>query len=86
MLVLFDQKSLKKEDSIFKPTNEERERMKAFEHERGLAFDKHYRFGTAAEPSIVLDDFLFLGNMQHASNRDLLQRFQISTLTHHCFI
>ncbi|CAF1031808.1 unnamed protein product [Adineta ricciae] len=86
MLELYGQKSSKKEESTFKPTDDERERMKALEHERGLAFDKFYRFGTAAEPSIVLDDFLFLGNMQHANNSDLLERFQIKHIINVCDI
>lgn len=66
------------EDSSFNMTDEERERMKILEHERGLAFDKFYRLGRATEPSLVLDDFLFLGNIQHATNRKLLDQFQIS--------
>lgn len=68
-----------KEDTSFNMTDEEREKMKMLEHERGLAFDKFYRLGRALEPSLVLDDFLFLGNMQHATNRQLLERFQISS-------
>ena len=63
-------------------TDEERERMKALEVERGQLFDKFYRFGRNAEPSIVLDDFLFLGDIQHATNRNLLEAFQISRLHH----
>jgi hypothetical protein len=78
MLSYFTRKSLLEEDPSFNMTNDERERMKVLEHERGLAFDKFYRFGRTAEPSLVLDDFLFLGNMQHATNRELLERFQIS--------
>jgi len=78
MLSYFTRKSLLEEDPSFNMTNDERERMKILEHERGLAFDKFYRFGRTAEPSLVLDDFLFLGNMQHATNRELLERFQIS--------
>jgi hypothetical protein len=70
-----------KEDLSFDVTDEERERMKILEHERGLAFDKFYKFGRAGEPSIVLDDFLFLGNIQHATNRELLEQFQISTFS-----
>jgi hypothetical protein len=81
MLSFFTRKSLTEEDSSFNMTNDERERMKILEHERGLAFDKFYRFGRTAEPSLVLDDFLFLGNMQHATNRELLERFQISLFT-----
>ncbi len=85
MLSFFTRKSLTEEDSSFNMTNDERERMKILEHERGLAFDKFYRFGRTAEPSLVLDDFLFLGNMQHATNRELLERFQISLFTFHFF-
>lgn len=78
MLTLFNRNSLTNEDSVPNMTDEERERMKILEHERGLAFDKFYRFGRTAEPSLVLDDFLFLGNIQHATNRELLERFKIS--------
>jgi hypothetical protein len=78
MLSYFTRKSLTEEDPTFNITNDERERMKILEHERGLAFDKFHRFGRGAEPSLVLDDFLFLGNMQHATNRELLDRFKIS--------
>ena len=78
MLSYFTRKSMTDEDPTFHMTNDERERMKILEHERGLAFDKFYRFGRTAEPSLVIDDFLFLGNMQHATNRELLDRFKIS--------
>jgi hypothetical protein len=78
MLSYFTRRSATEEDPSFNITNDERERMKILEHERGLAFDKFYRLSRTAEPSLVLDDFLFLGNMQHATNRDLLDRFQIS--------
>jgi hypothetical protein len=78
MLSFFTRKSLTEEDPSFNMTNDERERMKILEHERGLAFDRFYRFGRTAEPSLVLDDFLFLGNMQHATNQELLEKFQIS--------
>jgi len=80
MLSYFTRKSLTEEDPSLNITNDERERMKILEHERGLAFDKFYRFGRTAEPSLVLDDFLFLGNIQHATNRELLERFQISKI------
>ena len=69
------------EDPSLTMTDDERERMKVLEHERGLAFDKFYRFGRMTEPSLVLDDFLFLGNMQHATSRELLERFQISAFS-----
>ena len=78
MLSFFTRKSFLDEDLSFNMTDDERERMKVFEYERGLAFDKHYRLARGIEPSLVLDDFLFLGNMQHADNRQLLDRFQIS--------
>lgn len=79
MLSFFTRKSFLDEDHSFNMTDDERERMKIFEYERGLAFDKYYRLARGIEPSLVLDDFLFLGNMQHATNRQLLDRFQISS-------
>jgi hypothetical protein len=67
-----------KKDLICKITDDERQRMAALETERGIAFNRFYRSGRMNEPSLVLEDFLYLGNMQHASNRDLLVRFDIS--------
>jgi len=84
MLSFFTRKSLTEYDPAFNMTNDERERMKIIEHERGLAFNKFYRFGRTAEPSLVLDDFLFLGNMQHATNRESLERFQIKNILNVC--
>ncbi|CAF2616562.1 unnamed protein product [Rotaria sp. Silwood2] len=84
MLTLFNAKSLTDEDSSLNMTDEERERMRTFELERSAAFDKFYRFGRTAEPSIVLDDFLFLGNIQHATNHDLLERFNIKNIINVC--
>jgi hypothetical protein len=80
MLSLYQpaQSTKKKEEEISAITDDERARMKTLQHERGLAFDKFYRFGRANEPSLVLDGFLFLGNIQHATNRDVLVRFDIS--------
>lgn len=83
MLSFFTRKSFLDEDLSFNMTDDERERMKIFEYERGLAFDKFYRLARGVEPSLVLDDFLFLGNMQHATNRQLLDRFQISQFPFH---
>ncbi|CAF4752962.1 unnamed protein product, partial [Rotaria socialis] len=77
MLTLYTQKTVTDDDHSLVMTDGEREQMKILEHERSLAFDKYYRFGRTAEPSLVLDDFLFLGNLQHASNRVLLERFKI---------
>ncbi|CAF1267944.1 unnamed protein product [Rotaria sordida] len=84
MLTLFNTKYLTEGDTSLNMTEEERERMKILEHERGIAFDKFFRFGRAAEPSIVLDDFLFLGNIQHATNRNLLERFNIEHIINVC--
>ncbi|CAF1303924.1 unnamed protein product [Rotaria sp. Silwood1] len=84
MLTLFNAKYLTEENSLLHMTDEERERMKLFEFERGLAFDKYYRFGRTAEPSIVLDDFLFLGNFQHATNQTLLEEFNIKHIINVC--
>lgn len=78
MLSYFTRRSLLDENMPFEMTDDECERMKILEYERGLAFDKFFRLARGLEPSLVLDDFLFLGNMQHATNRQLLDRFQIS--------
>jgi hypothetical protein len=74
----FTRSTLTQDNLTYDMTDDERERMKTLEVERGLAFDKFYQFGRTAEPSIVLDDFLFLGNIQHATNQTLLERLQIS--------
>lgn len=81
MITLYVNKFIQKEEEAsLNVTNEERERIKELENERSLAFDRFYRFGRGAEPSIVLDDFLFLGNIQHAENHGLLEQFEISML------
>ena len=92
MLTLFARPKDTKEEAPLTITDEERERLKALLEERGLTFERYYRFGRMNEPSLVLDDFLFLGNMQHASNRELLGSFNISecssasqTQRIHCF-
>ncbi|CAF1273441.1 unnamed protein product [Rotaria magnacalcarata] len=84
MLTLYTQKTVTDDDHSLIMTDEECERIKILEHERSLAFDKYYRFGRTAEPSLVLDDFLFLGNLQHASNRVLLERFKIKHILNVC--
>lgn len=65
-------------------TDDERERMKIFEQEREETFDKHFKYKGLHEPSLVLDDFLFLGNIQHASNETLLTKFQIKHIINVC--
>lgn len=65
-------------------TDDEREQMKVFEQEREATFDKHFQYKRLHEPSLVLDDFLFLGNIQHASNETLLTKFQIKHIINVC--
>ncbi|CAF1032030.1 unnamed protein product [Adineta steineri] len=84
MLPYFSRKSVNEENTLSNITDDERERMKVLEHERGLLYDKFYKFGRGAEPSLVLDNFLFLGNIQHATNRDLLQKFDIKNILNVC--
>jgi hypothetical protein len=84
MLVPYlDNLTSSEEDIVKTITDNEREKMKEVESIRNSCLDKFYGaygFMGYSEPSIVLDDFLFLGNWQHASNRELLERYQISKL------
>jgi hypothetical protein len=66
-----------KEDFVNNLTDTEREKMREFESLR-QNIDIFSVYATRNEPSIVLDDFLFLGNMQHAKDQELLDRYQIS--------
>jgi len=59
-------------------TDIEREKMKEFDSVRGSSLEKFYRCTDRNKPSLVLDDFLFLGNMESGTNQELLERFQIS--------
>ncbi|CAF3544336.1 unnamed protein product [Rotaria sp. Silwood1] len=61
------------------PTDEELRRIKELQEyeRRGIAFEQFLQFGSGHEPSVVLDEFLFLGNIHHGSNLDLLERFKI---------
>ena len=70
--------------STWLPTEEERRRIKEFQgiERRSAAFEQFLRFGSGKEPSIVLDDFLFLGNIYHGSNLGLLQQFKIGKVRH----
>ncbi|CAF0941531.1 unnamed protein product [Adineta steineri] len=65
--------------STWLPTDEELRRIKEFQEieRRGDAYQQYLRFGSGEEPSIVLDNFLFLGNRVHGSNLNLLERLQI---------
>lgn len=66
--------------SVWSPTEEERRRLKEFYdiEPRGAAFERFLRLGSGEEPSLVLDGFLFLGNLQNGSNRVVLERLKIS--------
>ncbi|CAF3786722.1 unnamed protein product [Rotaria socialis] len=65
--------------ATWSPTDEELRRIKEFqEYERqGTAFENFLRFGAGTEPSVVFDEVLFLGTLNHGSNLDLLERLKI---------
>jgi hypothetical protein len=65
--------------STWSPTEDERRRIKEFHDDarREAATEQLFRFGTGIEPSVVLDEFLFLGNIHHGSDLELLERFKI---------
>jgi hypothetical protein len=84
MLVPYFDSSISREDDIMNSiTDDEREKMKEIESMRQV---RTIYYSAAAGPSIVLDDFLFLGNMQNATDRELLERFQISTIFNSSFL
>lgn len=61
------------------PTDEECLRIKQF-HEfvrPQVDYGDSLKFQYGKQPCIVLDDFLFLGNIRHASNLELLEQFKI---------
>ncbi|UJR37359.1 hypothetical protein I4U23_030067 [Adineta vaga] len=75
------------EDDIMKSiTNEERERMKEFEKIRSSTFNCFFENPprVTGEPSIVLDDFLFLGDMGHGKNKKILEKLQIRHILNVC--
>ncbi|CAF4055727.1 unnamed protein product [Rotaria sp. Silwood1] len=62
------------------PTEDERRRIEEYKEyvRQSPAYHQSVlQYALAEEPSIVLDGFLFLGNLRHGSNLDLLDRFQI---------
>jgi hypothetical protein len=65
--------------STWLPTEDERRLIKEYqEYDRqGPRYEQFLRYGSGEEPSEVLDGFLFLGNIHHGSNLDLLERFKI---------
>ena len=77
MLSLYIDNPSTDDNSIFNLTDDEFERKKIIEQERCLTWNMFYRFAQTSEPSLVLDDFLFLGSIHHATNHDLLERFKI---------
>jgi hypothetical protein len=66
------------EDIMSTVTESEDQKLKEFESVRTQSLDAFYRYIGRSEPSIVLDDFLFLGSIQHATNQQQLERLQIS--------
>jgi hypothetical protein len=69
-----------KDDIMNDITDIEREKLKEFNSLRDMYIEKSLKLIDRKEPSIVLDDFLFLGNLQHAKNREVLERLQISKI------
>ena len=59
-------------------TSDELARMQEIEVMRNS--NENRTFLTIGGPSIVLDDFLFLGDFEHANNQTLLEKLQISEL------
>jgi hypothetical protein len=81
----FDEKTSPKDDIMNSITDAEREKMKDFAGLRVSFVSRIFNNPTERGPSIVLDDFLFLGNMQHATDRELLERFEISMIFSNIF-
>jgi hypothetical protein len=65
--------------STWSPTEDERQRIKEFQDYalREADMEQFFKFGSGPEPSVVLDEFLFLGNIHHGSDLELLERFKI---------
>ncbi|CAF0898018.1 unnamed protein product [Adineta steineri] len=73
-----------KDDIMNSITDDERKKLNELESERGLILDRPCRYTPYHEPSLVLDDFLFLGDMQHAANQILLQQYKIKHILNVC--
>ena len=67
-----------KVDILETMTEVEYEKMKALDGLRTAAIGSLTRTSPGEGLSIVLDDFLFLGNLYSASNRKRLEKYQIS--------
>ena len=79
MLVPYnDGKSSAKDDILETMTEVEYEKMKAFDLMRSGSIGNLIRTSPGDGLSIVLDEFLFLGNLGSASNRKRLEKYQIS--------
>lgn len=68
------------EDIMNTVTESEDNKLREFASIRSTSLDAFYQSIGRSEPSVVLDDFLFLGSMQHAMNQKLLERLEISNL------
>lgn len=81
MLVPYnDGSSSSKEDILETMTEAEYEKMTALHHVRTGLIGRLTRIEPGEGLSLVLDDFLFLGNMYSASDRKRLEKYQISKL------
>lgn len=79
MLVPYRDSSAPPEEDILETmTAIEYDKMKAFDQIRWGTSDRVTRMFAGEQCSIVLDDFLFLGNLNSAGNRKLLEKYQIS--------
>ena len=65
-------------------TDEENEKITTMMSYRSSVIETFSFFGKSQTPSIVIDDFLFLGNIGQASNRELLTQLDISKLLYIC--
>jgi hypothetical protein len=68
--------------SFWSLTEDEHRLIKELQNieQREVALQQFLRYGSGPEPSVVLDDFLFLGNIHQGSNLELLERFKIGKL------
>lgn len=88
MLVPYENPALPPKEDIMKTVTEaEREYIREIEMFRMMSMDRMFSCANLGQPSLVLDDFLFLGNMQQAKDQELLEKLQIrkhSQYASHC--
>lgn len=82
MLTVYAPSLFHSAEERYEITIAERERLKVLERDHSQLVGKFFRVGRSFEPSIVLDDFLFLGDIRHATNRTMLDTCEISRSRH----